>query len=116
MCIFFVGGQIRSRYRYGGGQNPYFYTNSQCYHYSFCPRGAKLHCHLRWGGHGRICPLDPSLTASTLIELNQSMQFLRNNSGVPRGGRVAPGGTYKGGGTSKEGAAKNRNWLFWGRP
>src|SRR6218665_2278474 len=42
------------------------------------------------GGHGRICPLDPSLTASTLIELNQSMQFLRNNSGVPRGGGESP--------------------------
>jgi len=22
-----------------GGHNPYFWTNSQCYHYAFCPRG-----------------------------------------------------------------------------
>jgi len=56
MWYFSVGGQIRSRQRYGGG-NPYFYANSQCYHYSFCPRGgAKLYCQLRWGAMAGFAP------------------------------------------------------------
>src|SRR6218665_3089499 len=39
------------------GQNPYFSTYSQFISLLFLPpRGAKLHCQLRWGGHGRICP------------------------------------------------------------
>src|SRR6218665_2281822 len=58
------------------------------------------------GGHGRICPLDPSLTASTLIELNQSMQFLRNNSGVPRGGRAPRAALTKGAALRKRGRQK----------
>src|SRR6218665_216367 len=107
MCIFFVGGQIRSRHRYGGGQNPYFYTNSQCYHYSFCPRGGQTPLPSSMGGHGRICPLDPSLTASTLIELNQSMQFLRNNSGVAyRGGEPPRAALTKGAAIRKRGRQK----------
>ena len=40
MCrIFCRGGQIRSRHRYGGSQNPYLSTYSQFYHCSLCPRG-----------------------------------------------------------------------------
>src|SRR6218665_805189 len=58
--VFSVGGQIRSRHRYGG-QNPYISTNSQCYHYSFCPQGGQTPLPSSMGD-GRIClPLDPPL-------------------------------------------------------
>src|SRR6218665_841253 len=38
------------------GQNPYFSTNSQCYHYSLCSRGGQTPLPTSMEGHGRICP------------------------------------------------------------
>src|SRR6218665_3707003 len=60
MWYFFpVGGQIRSRHRYGGGgQNPYFSTKSQCYHCSFCPEGDQTPLPTSMGGSmAGFCPL-----------------------------------------------------------
>ena len=40
-----------------GGQNLKIYTNSQIYHYCFCPRGGPNSiANFDVGGHGRICP------------------------------------------------------------
>ena len=40
MVFFSMGGQIRSRHRYGGGgQTPYFSIKSKYFHCSFCPAG-----------------------------------------------------------------------------
>src|SRR6218665_1828927 len=39
MCYFSVGGGKSVADIDTGGQNPYILTNSQCYHYSFCPGG-----------------------------------------------------------------------------
>jgi len=71
MCYFSVGGsQIRSRHRYGG-QNPYNSTNSQCYHYSFCPRGEPNSiANFDWGAMAGSSPsLDPPLTTNTITTI-----------------------------------------------
>src|SRR6218665_879496 len=50
------GGQIRSQHRYGGGK---ILTFPQIHNSTIAlsaPERAKLHCQLRWGGYGRICP------------------------------------------------------------
>src|SRR6218665_1812835 len=57
MWYFFRRGGICSRHRIDtGGQTPYISTNSQRYHYSFCPRGGQNYIANFDGGHGRICP------------------------------------------------------------
>ena len=63
---FSVGGQIRCLHRYGG-QNPYFSTNSQRYHYSFCPRGRPNSIANFDGGPWSDLPppMDPPLTLTT---------------------------------------------------
>ena len=51
--VFSVGGgQIRSRNRYGGGQNPYFSTKTQCCHCSFCPEGVGANSIAGFALHG----------------------------------------------------------------
>src|SRR6218665_1990387 len=56
--VFFpMGGQIRSRHQYGWGQHPYFQQNHNATIALSAPDGGgNLHCQLRWGAHGRICP------------------------------------------------------------
>ena len=63
MCYFSVGGPNPQPTSIRGGQNPYISTNSQCYHYSFCPRVfLSLQCQLRWGvAWPDLPPLDPPL-------------------------------------------------------
>ena len=53
--IFFCGGgQIRSQHRYGA--KSLLFNKITMLPSLFLPqRGAKLHCQLRWGSHGRIC-------------------------------------------------------------
>src|SRR6218665_3989626 len=56
ICYFSVRGAKSVADIDTGGQNPYISTNSQCYHYSFCPRGGENSVANFDGGHGRICP------------------------------------------------------------
>ena|SRR6218665_1232654 len=56
--------------------NSYFSTNSQCYHYSFCPRGGPNSITNFDGGRGRISPLDPPLTTRLLpIDIDSTDNF-----------------------------------------
>src|SRR6218665_62203 len=51
-----------------GGQNPYFSTYSQCYHYSFCPRGGpNSTANFDGGPWPDLPPLDPPLYVSLHI-------------------------------------------------
>src|SRR6218665_1806127 len=75
MWYFSVGGakSIASIDK-GGGQNPYFSTNSQCYHYAFCPRGgSKLHWQLRWGAMAGLAPPGSATAPKYLLDCLQSV-------------------------------------------
>src|SRR6218665_418255 len=62
ILVFGRGGQIRSPHRLGGGQNPKIYTNSQFYHYCFCPRGGPNSiANFDGGPWPDLPPLDPPL-------------------------------------------------------
>src|SRR6218665_1070887 len=56
MWHFSIGG-AKSVLDMGTGGQKSFSTYSQCYHYSFCPRGgANSIANFDGGGHDRICP------------------------------------------------------------
>src|SRR6218665_3249751 len=58
MVFFHRGGQIRSRYQYGGSKLLTFQQNHNTCIALSVPKGeAKLHWQFNFdGGHGRICP------------------------------------------------------------
>src|SRR6218665_2282109 len=68
MLVFRKGGQIRSPHRLGGPKSLHLHKFTILPLLLLPPRGAKLHCQLRWGGSWPdLPPLDPQLTASEEI-------------------------------------------------
>src|SRR6218665_1503291 len=56
ICYFSIGGQIRSRHRYGGAKILTFQQNHNTSIALSVPEGGQTPLPISMGGHGRICP------------------------------------------------------------